>query len=400
MALVRKNRLSAILLSAALALKTRCSSFDKQSLLVRLIMATGLVALTWTHSENGLAQSALSLHICHAEPIQGCTSNTSPAGEFRSVADGDIITGTGKNVFRVDTLGSVHFGSNTRQMINFFSTSYGTGVQNNALYQRTNGEFFWYRGGTHSDGFGEAGAGGTQLMRLGQTGNLQVSGDIETPGVANFGATTRQMINLFNNSYGIGVQNNAFYQRTGNEFLWYFGGAHSDAFGDAGGGTQLMRLGNSGTLLVSGRVETPTLKITGGADVAEPFAMSRKDIAKGAVVIIDEDNPGHLKLSDRAYDMRVAGIVSGANGVQAGISLNQQGVLDGGQNVALSGRVYVLADASNSPIKPGDLLTTAATPGHAMKVTDYAKAQGAILGKAMSGLKGGKGMVQVLVTLQ
>jgi hypothetical protein len=35
-----------------------------------------------------------------------------------------------------------------------------------------------------------------------------------------------------------------------------------------------------------------------------------------------------------------------------------------------------------------------------MKVTDHARAQGAILGKAMTGLKEGKGVVLVLVTLQ
>jgi hypothetical protein len=35
-----------------------------------------------------------------------------------------------------------------------------------------------------------------------------------------------------------------------------------------------------------------------------------------------------------------------------------------------------------------------------MKVTDSAKAQGAIIGKAMTGLKEGKGLVLVLVTLQ
>jgi len=35
-----------------------------------------------------------------------------------------------------------------------------------------------------------------------------------------------------------------------------------------------------------------------------------------------------------------------------------------------------------------------------MKVLDYAKAQGAILGKAMSGLDAGTGLVLVLVTLQ
>jgi hypothetical protein len=35
-----------------------------------------------------------------------------------------------------------------------------------------------------------------------------------------------------------------------------------------------------------------------------------------------------------------------------------------------------------------------------MKATDYAKAQGAILGKAMTRLESGKGLVLVLVTLQ
>lgn len=142
------------------------------------------------------------------------------------------------------------------------------------------------------------------------------------------------------------------------------------------------------------------LTITGGADLAEPFKMSSAEIPKGAVVIIDEHNPGQLKMSTEAYDTRVAGVVSGANGIKPGISLHQEGALEGSENVALSGRVYVQADAAFGTIKPGDLLTTSATPGHAMKVTDHAKAQGAILGKAMTGLKAGKGMVLLLVSLQ
>jgi len=154
------------------------------------------------------------------------------------------------------------------------------------------------------------------------------------------------------------------------------------------------------TLDVNGTTRTKVLSITGGADVAEPFAMSGGEIPKGAVVVIDEQHPGQLKLSERAYDKRVAGIVSGAGGVNPGITLSQQGVLDGGRNVALSGRVYALADATDNPIHPGDLLTTSATPGHAMKVTAQHDAQGAILGKAMSRLDQGKGLVLVLVTLQ
>jgi hypothetical protein len=118
------------------------------------------------------------------------------------------------------------------------------------------------------------------------------------------------------------------------------------------------------------------------------------------VVIIDEENPGRVKMSAQAYDTRVAGVLSGANGVNPGIQLHQQGLLEGGKNVALTGRVYVQADAAFGAIRPGDLLTTSSTPGYAMKVSDHARAQGAILGKAMTGLADGRGKILVLVTLQ
>jgi hypothetical protein len=75
-------------------------------------------------------------------------------------------------------------------------------------------------------------------------------------------------------------------------------------------------------------------------------------------------------------------------------------VFEGDHHVALSGRVFVKADASAGPIRPGDLLTTSAVPGHAMKVADHDRAQGAVLGKAMTGLESGTGLVLVLVTLQ
>jgi len=154
------------------------------------------------------------------------------------------------------------------------------------------------------------------------------------------------------------------------------------------------------TLDVNGTTRTHSIIITGGSDLAEPFRMGSDQIPQGAVVVIDEANPGQLKMSSTAYDTHVAGIVSGANGIHPGIALQQEGVLDGGQNVALTGRVFVEADASNAPIQPGDLLTTSDLPGHAMKVTDHARAAGAILGKAMTGLSHGQGMVLVLVTLQ
>jgi hypothetical protein len=145
-----------------------------------------------------------------------------------------------------------------------------------------------------------------------------------------------------------------------------------------------------------------SITIEGGSDLAEPFNISQAEqpVSEGEVVVIDEANPGQLKLTDRPYDTRVAGVISGANGIHPGIQMQQQGLLDGGKNVALTGRVYVQADTSNGPIKPGDLLTTSSTPGRAMRVSDHTRAQGAILGKAMTTLKDGRGMVLVLVTLQ
>jgi hypothetical protein len=151
---------------------------------------------------------------------------------------------------------------------------------------------------------------------------------------------------------------------------------------------------------VRGTTRTCILSIVGGCDLAEPFMLKDEKISKGSVVVIDDEHPGMLMQSERAYDRRVAGIISGANGINPGITLQQEGAFVDGQNVALSGRVYVLADATQGAIKPGDLLTTSETPGHAMRAADHSRAQGAILGKAMSTLKDGKGLVLVLVTLQ
>ncbi len=119
------------------------------------------------------------------------------------------------------------------------------------------------------------------------------------------------------------------------------------------------------------------------------------------IVCIDPEIPGQLVGSTRAYDRTVAGVMSGAGGVKPGMLMGQPGTAaDGKYPVALTGRVYCYADATDGAIHPGDLLTTSDTPGHAMKVTDYPKAQGAIIGKAMSSLGQGRGLVLVLVSLQ
>jgi hypothetical protein len=152
---------------------------------------------------------------------------------------------------------------------------------------------------------------------------------------------------------------------------------------------------------VDDRVITDVLEILGGSDVAEPFPLREEDDAvPGSVVVIDETTPGGLTLSAEPYDLRVAGVVAGAGGIQPGITLSQGTPSEGDARVALAGRVYCLATAGNGPIRPGDLLTTSDVPGHAMRATDRGLAPGATLGKAMSSLEEGEGLVLVLVNLQ
>ncbi len=154
-----------------------------------------------------------------------------------------------------------------------------------------------------------------------------------------------------------------------------------------------------------GRVTTQTLLITGGSDLSERFnvsaASSGHEPQPGMVVCLDPSVPGELVVSTRAYDRTVAGIISGAGGVKTGLLMGQKGTeADGLYSVALTGRVYVMASAEDGSIAIGDLLTTSNVPGHAQRVDDHAQAQGAIIGKAMSPLESGCGLILALVTLQ
>jgi len=159
-------------------------------------------------------------------------------------------------------------------------------------------------------------------------------------------------------------------------------------------------------LEVSGTTRTNVLEITGGSDLAEPFDVRSYSPGMpprpGMVVAIDPAHPGDLLLAARPYDPRVAGVISGANGLAPGLVMKSvgQALADGMRPVAMSGRVWCWVDASYGPIHPGDLLTTSPTPGMAMIARDPARRSGAVLGKAMTSRESGRGLVLVLVTLQ
>jgi hypothetical protein len=148
-----------------------------------------------------------------------------------------------------------------------------------------------------------------------------------------------------------------------------------------------------GNVQVNGDIFVP------GADCAEHFDVTvGQGIESGSVVVINND--GTLRTSDIAYDKKVAGVISGAGSYRPGLILDKQESDTNRQPVALVGKVFCKVDASYAPIGVGDLLTTSATPGHAMKAADPLKAFGAVIGKALESLESGTGLLRILVSLQ
>lgn len=146
-------------------------------------------------------------------------------------------------------------------------------------------------------------------------------------------------------------------------------------------------------------VVTKDIALVNG-DCAEDFDLAAEITAEpGTVMVLDGD--GRLLPSSKPYDRHVAGIVSGAGSLQPAIILDRKGRDEPGRvPVALVGKVFCKVDARPAPIAVGDLLTTSATEGHAMKAEDPARAFGAVIGKALRPLPAGAGLIPVLVALQ
>jgi hypothetical protein len=136
------------------------------------------------------------------------------------------------------------------------------------------------------------------------------------------------------------------------------------------------------------------------SDFAEDFDLSGLSIADpGAVMVLGED--GGIEPCQREYDRRVVGVTSGAGSYRPGLILDRRptGVERG--TVALVGKVYCKVDATYGSVRPGDMLTTSPTPGHAMRADDPVRAFGAVIGKALHGLPAGeKGLIPIIVALQ
>ncbi|QYO62133.1 hypothetical protein [Leptolyngbya sp. 7M] len=149
----------------------------------------------------------------------------------------------------------------------------------------------------------------------------------------------------------------------------------------------------SRNLVVEGDVTLPN------ADFAEDFCVLEHQMVEPGTVMVLCDNET-LQPSNKPYDKRVAGVVSGAGTYKPAIILDRREETIERKPLALVGKVYCKVDASYAPIEVGDLLTTSATLGHAMKATDPSSAFGAVIGKALRALSNGQGTIPILIALQ
>jgi hypothetical protein len=152
-------------------------------------------------------------------------------------------------------------------------------------------------------------------------------------------------------------------------------------------------------LVVAGDIEVSGNINAKYEDLAE-WVPAASDLEAGTVVVIDGSVGNGVQASMKAYDTRVAGVVSD----KPGIVLGQKAAMK--ETIATTGRVRVKVDATHTPIEVGDLLVTSDKPGLAMRSIPVDVAgmslhrPGTILGKALGALASGEGEILVLLSLQ
>jgi len=134
-------------------------------------------------------------------------------------------------------------------------------------------------------------------------------------------------------------------------------------------------------------------------DLAE-WVPAEDSLPAGTVVIQSDDVDNAVVASERAYDTRVAGVVSPL----PGLLLGKEGPHKA--KIATTGRVRVRVDATSAPIHRGDLLVSSDRSGVAMKSEPFELGgvkihrPGTVIGKALESLPTGQGEILVLLTLQ
>jgi hypothetical protein len=166
--------------------------------------------------------------------------------------------------------------------------------------------------------------------------------------------------------------------------------------------------GNEGDVIVRDGDGNETIHLNGGngdiilsnADAAEDFALADEvEAPPGSVMVLGMD--GALRPCSTAYDQRVVGVVAGAGARRPGIVLDRQSATaEVRVPISMMGKAACRVDARFGAVAVGDLLTSSPSEGCAMRVRDSLHAPGSVIGKALTPLENGKGLVEMLICLQ
>ncbi|MDO7845789.1 tail fiber domain-containing protein [Hymenobacter sp. M29] len=223
----------------------------------------------------------------------------------------------------------------------------GSHATNRALYvtgnfeDASNGVEFRHSNGTQGVGIGfnslyAAGSNTNQSLNLVPKGTggvgigttspgalLDVNGSQLVRGGLSFGASTRQMINLFNDDYGIGVQGGTQYFRTGDAFAWFKSGTHNDAQFNAGSGGSLQMVLNAAGNLGLG-TNNPTVKLdipygsvrlpgANGSDTWFNYPGNNQNYLRGTTILADNGGNVGIGTGSPTFPLDVQSVVTPGN---------------------------------------------------------------------------------------
>ena len=107
--------------------------------------------------------------------------------------------------------------------------------------------------------------------------------------------------------------------------------------------------------------------------------------------------PGDLLTVGETGQLRAASVA--ADATVAGIAAGEPVEIDGRPmvSVATFGIIEVKVDADYGAIRPGDLLSTSATTGHAMRA--FTEIPGTVIAKALESFESGRGVIRAVVVV-
>lgn len=123
-----------------------------------------------------------------------------------------------------------------------------------------------------------------------------------------------------------------------------------------------------------------------------------ESVEAGYVLAIDPEHPEILRIATIAADEAVFGVVTDDPGMTLESSASGEGEEIFEAAVAVSGVTLCRVDAGYGSIRPGDLLVSSPTAGHAMRGAD--PLPGTVIGKALEPLDTGTGAVRMLVMMR